>query len=126
MMKIEMGKKYTSNGKEVHLLCVNGKDPLYPVRGICKNSFSNEEGVRAFTKFGKFVHGRNSRCDLVEVWQPQEGEWCWFWDTEEPVYSVLDRFKIMGPFDLFQSTNCSVWKHCAKFTGELPEHLKGL
>jgi hypothetical protein len=117
-MKIELGKKYTSNGQPIRILCTDREDASgYNVVGV-----SSDGGIKCFRSNGDC--SLDSKYDLQEVWVPSEGEWCWFWDNDEPAYSALDKFKRMGPCDLFQSTNCSTWKHCSKFTSELPEHLK--
>jgi hypothetical protein len=118
-MLIDMNKKYTSNGRKVRILCIDRPDAVYTVVAM------REDGtVSYFKKDGTSNNGKWDNYNLLEVWQPQEGEWCWFWDKDKSTYVVLDKFKGMSSYNIFQSTNCSAWKHCSKFTSELPEQLK--
>ncbi|MCI4435420.1 MAG: hypothetical protein JHC33_01235 [Ignisphaera sp.] len=120
-MKVEMGKRYTTvNGREVEILYVNRPKPYLPVVAM----FKDDGVIKQCQEDGTIDDF--SGIKLVELWTPSDGEWCWFWDKDEPTHYVLDRFKMIGTLDLFQSTNVSTWKYCAKFTGELPEHLKAL
>jgi hypothetical protein len=117
-MKIEMGKKYSSNGKPIRILCIDRpNDSIYPVIGIHNNG-----SVVYFEEDGKSPSGTTH--NLIEVWQPQEGEWCWFWNNEESKSVVLDRFTGMNKFGLFKGGGYSSWQYCAKFDGTIPEHLK--
>jgi len=59
----------------------------------------------------------------VPKWQPKPGEWCWFWD-EGTNGVLLAKFTNITEGKLYRSHGGSVWKYCAPFVGELPEHLK--
>jgi hypothetical protein len=62
---------------------------------------------------------------LVEVWEPMENEWCLFCNELKPHRTILDQFAEMTADGRFQSVCGTIWKHCYKFDGTLPEHLKG-
>jgi hypothetical protein len=116
-MKIEMGKKYTSNGEPIRILCTDRNLKDYPVIGLGDDGF-----VMYFTENGSYTYGEEY--DLIEVWEPQEGEWCWFWDNNSEYVAHLSKYSdIKGKF--FNSYDGCAWDNCAKFMGELPEHLKG-
>ena len=61
-----------------------------------------------------------------EAWKPKPGEWCWFWDKGENCISVVSRF---NSYDAnknypYMTSTGAVYKNCAPFPGEMPEHLK--
>jgi hypothetical protein len=117
-VKIEMGKKYTSNGKNLRIVCIDREDILgYKVVGIFDNG-----DIKCFRYNGDSA--LDSKYDLQEVWEPQVDEWCWFWDNEEPRIAVLAKFIRTFKSYLFQSNNYSTWDNCAKFDGTIPEHLR--
>jgi hypothetical protein len=123
-MKIEMGKKYTSNGEEVRILCTDRECTLeYKVVGVFNNG-----SIRYFGVNGESVF--DSRYNLQEVlqpqevWEPQAGEWCLFWNNKESKNAILDKCVGISGSGLFKTSHRTDWKHCAKFNGELPEHLK--
>jgi hypothetical protein len=60
---------------------------------------------------------------ILPKWQPKPGEWCWFWD-EGTNGVLLAKFTNITEGKLYRSHGGSVWKYCAPFNGELPEHLK--
>ena len=119
-MKIEMGKRYTSNGEPIRILCID-KPEKYSVIGMLEKT-----GVVQYFK----KNGENavfSSRDLVEVWEPTEGEWCWFWDDMSKQVAHLRKYlktysEMVG--ESFVSTDGCAWDNCAKFEGKLPEHLK--
>jgi hypothetical protein len=118
-MKIDINKKYTSNGKPIRILCTDRNHIDYPVLGI------GEDGtVYFFTKDGKSTY--QEAYDLVEVWEPQKGDWCLFWDTNDHDGAVLSRIDKVLSDGRFKSLSGTNWKNCQKFDGTLPEHLKGL
>jgi hypothetical protein len=116
-MKIEMGKKYTSNGEPIRILCTDRNLKDYPVIGLGDDGF-----VMYFTENGSYTYGEEY--DLIEVWEPQEGEWCWFWDHKNPSTITVSSFVRVTEYGKFKSNTGNVWNYCAKFIGELPEHLK--
>jgi hypothetical protein len=115
-MKVEMGKKYTSNGESIRILCNDRNSIHYPVIGLRDDGY-----LSYFKENGEASAGPNH--NLVEVWEPQVGEWCWFWDNTSKDNTYLNKYSEMEG-KLFVSTNKCAWDNCAKFTGELPEHLK--
>jgi hypothetical protein len=118
-MKIEMNKKYTSNRCKVRILCVDGYDSDYPVVVMYEDS-----SVKYFTENRINADDKQEMWDLVEVWEPQRGEWCLFWDNEKYKTAVLDKFVGMTECGTFKSDNYNAWKYCAKFDGTLPEHTR--
>jgi hypothetical protein len=118
-MKVEMGKKYTSGGKPVRILCTDRRSETYPIVGMCNNL-----DIVYFTEDGRCITGE--AYDLIEQWEPTLNEWCLFWDDEKPNHAVLAQFIKMYFNETFYCNRGSAWKYCAKFTGELPEHFKGL
>ena len=61
-------------------------------------------------------------CDL-ELWQPKEGEWCWFWDYKEPEFK---QFEQMCPIDRtnYITKQGGIYGKCEPFIGELPSYIK--
>jgi hypothetical protein len=116
-MLIEMNKKYTSNGELVRILCTDRyNDNGYTVVGM------RDDGIIVyFTKDGKSASWPTY--NLIEIWEPKRGEWCLFSD-ETFIGARLMQFS-NNLFDKFQALGEQHnFRHCAKFTGELPEHLK--
>jgi hypothetical protein len=60
---------------------------------------------------------------IVPKWQPQPGQWCWFWD-ESTNGSHLAQFACITQHNNYETNLGSRWRNCAPFIGELPEHLK--
>jgi hypothetical protein len=126
-MKIEMGKKYTSNGQQVRILCVDRPCNVYPVVAMYDNGVINyftEDGIISKICIIMNPNEDLDKYNLVEVWEPTENEWCLFWDVRESKAAVLAKFVGMTQSGLFKDYDWSDWKYCIKFTGELPEHLK--
>jgi hypothetical protein len=120
MMKIEMGKKYTSNGKPIRILSVDRPDPSFPVVGM-----DNNGTIHYFMKDGTACLSGPDYA-LVEVCEPKLGDWCWFWNTEEDKNSTLSKLQKVCDDGKFQSQCGNYWKYCSKFDGKLPKHLKRL
>ena len=61
----------------------------------------------------------------IEYWQPEKGEWCWFW-LDMSSNPELGQFKEMFNGDLFCSiqNGNDAFKFCEPFIGELPSYLK--
>jgi hypothetical protein len=116
-MKVEVGKKYTSNGKEIRILCTD----RFSVLGNIVLGMFNDGNIRFFTENGEYLSSED--CNLVEVWQPQLDEWCWFLDDNN-YNTVLAKFELIHNDKRFKCNAGGYWQHCIKFTGELPEHLK--
>ena len=56
--------------------------------------------------------------DQFTLWQPKEGEWCWFWNGEginsiDPFIARFNKCSRLNAFD-----------YCEPFIGELPSFLK--
>jgi hypothetical protein len=116
-MKIEINKKYTSGGKPIRILCTDRGSETYPIVGM-----RNNLDIAYFTEDGKCVTGEEY--NLIEEWEPKRGEWCLFSD-ETFIGARLMQFS-NNLFDKFQALGEQHnFRHCDRFTGELPEHLKG-
>jgi hypothetical protein len=61
---------------------------------------------------------------IVPKWQPEPNQWCWFWDSEDSMSSLLCQFLRMNEYNLYQSKTGALRQNCAPFIGELPTHLK--
>jgi hypothetical protein len=116
-MKIEMGKKYTSNGNPIRIICID-RPVEYPIIGMIEKTGS----IYYFKENGEHVTFRNY--NLVEVWEPKVGEWCLFWDYEKSKTIFVSCFVGVNEYGKFQCNSGITWNYCTKFTGELPEHLK--
>ena len=68
--------------------------------------------------------------DLVEVWEPKEGEivWCWNADDKMPNIRYFDKCtgSVFWMKDLCLRSDFYGFHHVAPFKGELPEAFKGL
>jgi hypothetical protein len=116
-LTVEMDKKYTSDGRPVRILC-NDRPSGDSVVGLYENG-----DLCYFTGKGYSLAGE---CyNLVEAWEPQRGEWCLFCNVLKPHNTILDQFVEMTELGEFQTPDNLSWKYCYKFTGILPEHLKG-
>jgi hypothetical protein len=116
-MKINMNKKYTSNGNPIRILCTDRKFIL-PV--VCL--FENGD-IHYFSANG-ISPSLDTKFNLQEVWEPQYGEWCLFWDDISKDMAIHLRIYACMKDVLFKSADGLSWENCAKFTGELPDHLK--
>lgn len=112
---IDINKKYTYNGKPVRIYA-DGSDTF---GNIAHGAYLDKEAwsLRTFLEH-----------ELVEVWEPEEGELCFFWDTDKNMIPIIAKFKEKSEFNklYFESSNNSGWDNCAPFKGELPEAFKGL
>jgi hypothetical protein len=116
-MKIEMGKKYTSKGKPVRILCTD-RNNEYPVIGI----YYDNGIILSFDENGK--SSILPSYDLQELWEPQEGEWCWFWDDSYENFAHISKYLGMID-DFFKSADGRVWDNCRKFNKyELEDYIK--
>jgi hypothetical protein len=127
--KISKDKKYTSNGKLIRILTTDRPKYVHSIIGIDDDGviyFFDEDGRISEDcvdlKPGETYYDYR----LVKVWEPVNGEWCLFWDTNEQDGAILSRFCKMTDDGIFQSWNGLSWKHCIKFDGTLPVHLKGV
>lgn len=81
---------------------------------------------------------RSHREEKLKLWQPKEGEWCWFWNHEDdvPILAKYLRIEeclrtsiITKNIQMFfvVSGRCygdNAFKYCEPFIGELPSFLK--
>jgi hypothetical protein len=118
MMKIDMNKKYVSNDRPIRILCTDRPS------GECVIGMFPNGQLGYFTDTGHSQAGKH--WDLIEVWEPQVNEWCLFWDNDDSKRFILSKFIRMTESGNFQSDRHDTWQYCAKFTGELPEHMRGL
>jgi hypothetical protein len=118
-MKVEMGKKYFSGDAIVRILCVDRPGTDYPVIGM------DEDGViLLFKEDGRSEFDESY--DLVEIAEPAEGEWCWFWNDRDKALGVhLAKYSKMA-FKRFGSLDGQLWDRCIKYNGELPKFLKDI
>ena len=60
--------------------------------------------------------------EYTKIWQPQPGEWCYFWDDN---YTIAILAKFSESIDSkFIEHNGNAFSYCQPFTNELPTHLK--
>lgn len=66
----------------------------------------------------------NNATNLLDCtpWEPQPGEWCWFWDisTLKNKYRFPPKLGQYGRYDFF----LDYYNYCEPFTGELPTIIK--
>lgn len=61
-------------------------------------------------------------CNTLHLWQPQPGEWCWFWNDNNTL--VLAQFAHgLSNGAKFTSKNL-MYQHCEPFIGQLPSILQ--
>lgn len=60
-------------------------------------------------------------CNTLYLWQPQPGEWCWFWNEYDDI-PTLNRFLCMYSDD--ENGLPNGFDFCEPFTGQLPSFLK--
>lgn len=60
--------------------------------------------------------------DQLELWIPEPGEWCWFWD-EHYTTAILAKFENISN-GLFVEHHGNIFEYCEPFIGELPSNLK--
>lgn len=113
---IDMNKKYTYNGKPVRIYA-DGSDTA---GGYIHGAYSNDDGNWcAATLLGS---------DLVEVWEPKEGELVYLWDDRSD-YCLVGKYaetQYGHSFRLSNSDSGKSYSYVAPFIGELPEAFKGL
>jgi len=62
--------------------------------------------------------------DTYELWEPQKGEWCWFWDNTTKI-PYLNQFMKMDR-GLYQPKDSVMgFQYCEPFIGNLPSKYKG-
>lgn len=106
---IDTSKQYTYNSKPVRIYA-DGSDTY---RNYIHLAYLDCEG---------WNHTICKESDLVEVWEPKEGELCFFWDDEQLLNHGSPHFGRYGT----HSYSYEYYQHCAPFKGELPDAFKGL
>lgn len=68
--------------------------------------------------------GRNE--NNIRLWQPQPGEWCWFWDkyTDSFLLTKFHSISCDSEGTTIYKTDGWDWLHCEPFIGELPSFIK--
>ena len=70
----------------------------------------------------------NNHCEIKEckLWQPREGEWCWFWNIYMQTPILLQFHEMNDEYfkTIFHYDSQIYWKYCEPFIGELPSFLK--
>ena len=59
----------------------------------------------------------------VQLWQPKQGEWCWFWNKRLVQELHLSQFSNVFN-DTYYTHTGNDFDHCEPFIGELPSFLK--
>lgn len=67
--------------------------------------------------------GENVHIEDCELWQPKEGEWCWFW-SEGLLSPHIMEFTHMGKDGKGFCSGFAGYDYCEPFIGELPSFLK--
>lgn len=110
---IDMNKQYTYNNKPARIYAAGIDCSL----GLIHGAYQNDEDGTWYCKAFK-------ESDLVKVWNPVEGELCYFWDKYSRVI-LIDKFMCMSANKYTDSESVS-WDSCASFNGTLPKEFKGL
>ena len=62
-----------------------------------------------------------------ELWQPKEGEWCWFWNSALGIW-FISTLKDFGEYNNSIQYRCNsvyyICEKCEPFIGELPTSLQ--
>ena len=65
--------------------------------------------------------------DQFTLWQPKEGEWCWFWNSALGIW-FISTLKDFGEYNNSIQYRCNsvyyICEKCEPFFGELPTSLK--
>lgn len=65
--------------------------------------------------------------DQFTLWQPKEGEWCWFWNSALGIW-FISTLKDFGEYNNSIQYRCNsvyyICEKCEPFIGELPSSLK--
>ena len=63
----------------------------------------------------------------VKLWEPKEGEWCWFWNSALGIW-FISTLKDFGEYNNSIQYRCNsvyyICEKCEPFIGELPSFLK--
>ena len=83
---------------------------------VTKDLAHSKPFVLTIGNIGACIRGYN-----LELWKPQPGEWCWFWNKGEVTYS-LGMFKTHtdGAKLPYEDNNFDRWDYCEPFINRLP------
>ena len=56
----------------------------------------------------------------AKLWQPMEGEWCWFWDNNSDYIPVLRQFNKMIENKYSAGNSSGIWCKCEPYLAGLP------
>ena len=93
---------------------------LHPRNGICVHPFD-----------GNPIEGDWYLPEELTLWQPQKGEWCWFYDKTSSAVPILAQFDYMSEH-IYVTTEIEIplseeersaygFNSCIPFIGQLPE-----
>jgi hypothetical protein len=101
---------------------------FYPItavfQGGCTDTY-NIDGYRLRNDATPMLYHAKPEI-IAPKWQPEPGQWCWFWDSIE-FEPCLSRFLEMnGRMNgrKYRDTERRNWSYCEPFIGELPSYLK--
>jgi hypothetical protein len=104
---------------------VRTKNGVFQIEDIDDHDFIEgvvEDVQLYFTDKNERWEWRNN----VKLWQPQVGEWCWFWNTNE--MPTLEQFSKYYDLDddlgNYEVNTYKLYQYCEPFIGELPTFLK--
>ncbi|MHB8098055.1 MAG: hypothetical protein ACYDD5_00515 [Sulfuricurvum sp.] len=126
---ISKDRQYTTrDGHKVEIYATDkgGDRPVHGTvledNGIWKPWSWTAEGM-------SFIATHSHLYDLIEVWEPQIDELCWFWD-DDMKYPNLRKFKGYNPVpylylaDNGANSNKTAYRHCAKYNPHPNDTIK--
>ena len=118
-----------------HIINVTPEEPKFKVGDWVVNKTSKQRIVKKITSiYSDTVTVGNTEVGInvmlindLELWQPQLGEWCWFWDSDN-FPPKLRQFKRLILSNKYKYESCQkfTYDYCEPFLGKLPTTLKGL
>jgi hypothetical protein len=113
---IDKTKEYMHNGRAYRIYAY-GEDTA---NGIIHGAYLDRSG--------KWVSQQSIEADLKELWQPKEGELCYFWDDDDGlviigIFSSLR--KIHNKTTEYISKKYGDWDNCCSIK-QLPPHIQKL
>ena len=116
---IEPNKQYeTMDGSEARVYATDGGGDT-PVHGAVKTTSGWIASV--WDKDGN--NPTLSDYDLIEKWEPREGEYCWFSSVKSPLEMVLSKFSHKQEDGKFVTQAFGTFKYCFQYEYELPKPI---
>jgi len=116
---IEPNKQYeTMDGSEARVYTTDGGGDT-PIHGAVKTKGGWIASV--WDKDGN--HPALSDHDLIEKWEPKEGEYCWFSDVKRPLEMVLSKFSHKQEDGKFVTQAFGTFKYCFQYEYEPPKPI---